>query len=145
MDLLNTTFDATKYANSLSSDMYAKYFIAFDVRSVHILRIQEGLNDEYENEDGSVLFEHEMIDYAYDLINYFEEEYSVKYNGDDRLFIDSMAKKFGMKKVLQIVADYDEQNGYENYDCKSEHCSVDEMVNRYVLRDGFDKLSSISI
>lgn len=143
MDLLNTTFDATKYANSLSGDMYKAYYIAFDVRSVHILRVQEGLNDEYEDEDGSVLLEHEMIDYAYDLIRYFEEEYKVKYDGDDRLFIDAMIKKFGIKKVLQIVAKYDEENGYENYDCKSMHTSVDHVISEYIIQDS--KVSNVSI
>ena len=143
MDLLNTTFDATKYANTLSGDMYKGYYIAFDVRSVHILRVQENLNDDYEYEEGSIMLEHEMIDYANDIIDFFEEEYQVKYTGDDRTFINAMMTRFGTKKVLQIIADYDAQNGYENYDYKTEYTTVQRMIDEYIIQDS--TLSNISI
>lgn len=120
MDLISTTFDCSKYGASKSHDLYVRYFIAFDVRSVHILRIQENINDDYEEDEGSVLIEHEMVNYFPDIIRYFEEHYDIgEYMGDDRIFIDKMIATLGIEKVLKAIVDYDEENGYENYDCKS--------------------------
>ncbi|MEE3344717.1 MAG: hypothetical protein VZS44_11525, partial [Bacilli bacterium] len=145
--LLSTTFDCTNYAKTVSKGYasYVKYFVAFDVRSVHILRILENLNVDYDEEEGSTLIEHEMIDYAYDLINYFEEEKGIEYDGDDRLFIDEMIEKFGITDVLKTVVDYDDSNGYENYEYEARHCSVDSMVQDCVFGNGFDTLSNITI
>lgn len=146
MNLLNTNFDCSKYANAKSKGCYVKYFIGFDVRSVHVLRIQENINEDYEDEEGCTLLEHDMIDYFPNLISYFEEETDIgKYDGDDRRFIDWLieTKHMLMTDILKHIVDYDDYNGYENYDCTSDHCSVDKMVNQYINSNG--DLSTISI
>lgn len=145
MDLLNTTYDCSKYGNAKSGGMYVKYFIAFDVRSVHILRVQENLNEDYEPEEGCNLIEHEQIDYYPALIDYFEEKYGFTYKGDDRLFPQKMIAKYKIVEVLKTIADYDEENGYENYDYKCSYDSIDEIVQSDILQDGMDNLSTTTI
>ena len=63
MNYLSTVFDCSKYACEKLKGTYVKYYIAFDVRSIHILRVQTGYNEEYEPEEDCVLLEHEMVDY----------------------------------------------------------------------------------
>ena len=144
IDLLSTTFDCSKYGNAKSNGMYVKYFIAFDVRSVHILRIQENINADYEYEEGYTLLEHELIDYFPKIIRDFEEKYNFDYEGDDRLFISQMIKEHSIVEVLKTIADIDEENGYENWDYNSFKESVDTVVNREIIGD-FSSIHSITI
>lgn len=144
MNLLNTNFDCSKYAKAKLGENFVKYFIGFDVRSVHILRFQENINEEYEEEDGCILLEHEMIDYFPDVESYFEEEKNVpEYNGDDRAYIDWLMKRMSMTDILKTIVELDDYNGLENYDCTSEYCSLDEMVDRYINSNG--NISNITI
>lgn len=144
MDLLSTVFDCSKYANA-KEETFVKYYIAFDVRSVHVLRVQENINDEYEHEDGCVLLEHGMYDYNYQVIEYFEENMNIdRYDGDDRLFIDKMFKTLGKVETLKAIVDMDAENGFENEECKSfDDMTVDEVVDQEIIKG--DDLSSISI
>ena len=144
MHLLNTVFDCSKYAAAKTNDYYKKYFIAFDVRSVHVLRIIEGYNDEYDEDPESILLEHDIVDYFPKLIRYFENEVGIKeYDGDDRLFIEYLQNQFEMTDILKHIVDYDEYNGFENWDCRSDYTTVEDMVNEEIIRD--DTLSNITI
>lgn len=136
MDLLSTVFDCSKYANA-KEETFVRYFIAFDVRSVHVLRVQENINDEYEHEDGCVLLEHGMYDYNYQVIEYFEENMNIdRYTGDDRLFIEKMFKTLGQVDTLKAIVDMDAENGFENEDCKSfNYMTVDEVVDEEIIQD----------
>lgn len=136
MDLLSTVFDCSKYANA-KEETLVRYFIAFDVRSVHVLRVQENINDEYEHEDGCVLLEHGMYDYNYQVIEYFEENMNIdRYTGDDRLFIEKMFKTLGQVDTLKAIVDMDAENGFENEDCKSfNYMTVDEVVDEEIIQD----------
>lgn len=144
MDLLSTVFDCSKYANA-KEETLVRYFIAFDVRSVHILRVQENINDEYEHEDGCVLLEHGMYDYNYQVIEYFEENMNIdRYTGDDRLFIEKMFNTLGKVETLKAIVDMDAENGFENEECQSfNYMTVDEVVDQEIIKG--DDLSSISI
>lgn len=144
MDLLSTVFDCSKYANA-KEETFVRYYIAFDVRSVHVLRVQENINDEYEHEDGCVLLEHGMYDYNYKVIEYFEENMNIdRYDGDDRLFIDKMFKTLGKVETLKAIVDMDAENDFENEDCRSfNYMTVDEVVDQEIIKG--DDLSSISI
>ena len=144
MDLLSTVFDCSKYANA-KEETFVRYYIAFDVRSVHILRVQENINDEYEHEDGCVLLEHGLYDYNYQVIEYFEENMNIdRYTGDDRLFIEKMFNTLGKVETLKAIVDMDAENGFENEDCHSfNSMTVDEVVDQEIIKD--DDLSSISI
>ena len=145
MNLLSTVFDCSKYACEKLKGTYVKYYIAFDVRSVHILRIQTGYNEEYEPEEDCVLLEHEMGDYYPEIISYFEDENYIKeYTGDDRSFIDWLKNKMQMTDILKAIVDWDEQNGLENWDCRDfPYGDVDEIVDEYIIQS--DTLSSITI
>ena len=136
MDLLSTVFDCSKYANA-KEETFVRYFIAFDVRSVHVLRVQENINDEYEHEDGCVLLEHGMYDYNYQVIEYFEENMNIdRYTGDDRMFIEKMFKTLGQVDTLKAIVDMDAENGFENEDCKSfNYMTVDEVVDEEIIQD----------
>lgn len=144
MDLLSTVFDCSKYANA-KEETFVKYFIAFDVRSVHVLRVQENINDEYDYEEGCVLLEHGMYDYNYQVIDYFEENMNIdRYDGDDRLFIEKMFKTLGKVETLKAIVDMDAENGFENEDCRSfNYMTVDEVVDQEIIKG--DDLSPISI
>lgn len=146
MDLLNITFDCTEYAKSKADNNFVKYFVAFDVHSVHILRILTDINTNYDEDPGKVLVEHELVDYYPALISYFEENLNIPtYEGDDRMFINEMLDRFEMEDILKAVVDYDSSNGYENWDCEAEYSDVEETVKDKVLHDGLDTLSDIKI
>lgn len=136
MDLLSTVFDCSKYANA-KDETFVRYFIAFDVRSVHVLRVQENINDDYEPEDGCVLLEHGMYDYNWRVIEYFEENMNIdRYTGDDRRFIEKMFKTLGPVETLKAIVDMDAENGFENEDCKSfNYMTVDEVVDEEIIQD----------
>lgn len=144
MDLLSTVFDCSKYANA-KDEIYVKYYIAFDVRSVHVLRVQENINDDYEYEDGCVLLEHGMYDYNWRVIEYFEENMNIdRYTGDDRLFIEKMFKTLGPVETLKAIVGMDAENGFENEECQSfNYMTVDEVVDQEIIKG--DGLSPISI
>lgn len=147
MNYLSTVFDCSKYACARLKGNYVKYYIAFDVRSIHILRVQTGYNEEYEPEDDCVLLEHEMVDYVPEIISYFEEEKLIdkEYMGRDaRKFIDWVESKMDMTNILKAIVDWDEQNGLENWDCRDfPYGDVDEIVDEYIIQS--DTLSSITI
>ena len=145
MDLLNTTFDCSKYASTKEGGIYVKYFVAFDVLSVHTLRIQENINDEYDDDDGCVLLEHNQIDYYPGITDYFKERFGIDSPRDVRLFISKCMERIPTPDILKAIVDYDADTGFEQYDCCSEYCTIDEMVNERVLRDGLDNLSSLTI
>lgn len=144
MDLLSTVFDCSKYANA-KDETFVKYFIAFDVRSVHILRVQENINDDYEPEDGCVLLEHGMYDYNWKVIEYFEENMNIdRYTGDDHRFIEKMFNTLGKVETLKAIVDMDAENGFENEECQSfDYLTVDEVVDQEIIKG--DDLSPISI
>ena len=56
-----------------------------------------------------------------------------------------MIAKYKIVEVLKTIADYDEENGYENYDYKCSYDSVDEIVQSDILQDGMDNLSTTTI
>lgn len=144
MNLLSTNFDCSKYANAKSQGYFCRYYIGLDVRSVHILRIIENMNSDYDEEKGCVVLEEEIVDYSPELILYFEEEKGTgRYKGGDRRFIDWLSSKMSMTEILKSIVDYDDSNGYETYDYKAEYCTVDEMIAEYISSEG--KLSDISI
>lgn len=148
MNYLSTVFDCSKYACEKLKGTYVKYYIAFDVRSIHILRVQTGYNEEYEPEDDCVLLEHEMVDYFPEIISYFEEEKLIdkEYTGDDRQFIKWLEETMNMNMtdILKAIVDWDEQNGLENWDCRDFPMGdVDEIVDEYIIQS--DTLSSITI
>lgn len=146
MNLLSTTFDCTKYAQE-KYEAIGKYFIGFDVRSVHILRFISGINGDYEEDEDSTIFEHELIDYGYDLIDYFEENYDIKFpeTADTRKFMDFLQKKMEMKDILKAIVDLDiDEKGMENWEYVAEYCDLDTMVDEYALSDG-SILSDITI
>lgn len=137
MDLLSTVFDCSKYANA-KDETFVKYFIAFDVRSVHILRVQEDI-------DGCVLLEHGMYDYNWKVIEYFEENMNIdRYTGDDHRFIEKMFNTLGKVETLKAIVDMDAENGFENEECQSfDYLTVDEVVDQEIIKG--DDLSPISI
>ena len=137
MDLLSTVFDCSKYANA-KDETFVKYFIAFDVRSVHILRVQEDI-------DGCVLLEHGMYDYNWKVIEYFEENMNIdRYTGDDHRFIKKMFNTLGKVETLKAIVDMDAENGFENQECQSfDYLTVDEVVDQEIING--DHLSPISI
>ena len=146
MNYLSTVFDCSKYACAKLRGNYVKYYIAFDVRSIHILRVQTGYNEEYEPEEGCVLLEHEMVDYYPEIIRYFEENklIDMEYTGDVRKFIDWLEYKIERTDILKAIVDWDEQNGLENWDCRGFPMGdVDEIVDEYIIQS--DTLSSITI
>ena len=146
MNYLSTVFDCSKYACEKLKGSYVKYYIAFDVRSIHILRVQTGYNEEYEPDEDCVLLEHEMVDYFPEIIRYFEEEklHNYEYKGSDRTFIEHMESIMDMTEILKTIVNWDEQNGLENWDCRDfPYGDVDEIVDEYIIQS--DTLSSITI
>lgn len=146
MNYLSTVFDCSKYACEKLKGSYVKYYIAFDVRSIHILRVQTGYNEEYEPEEDCVLLEHEMVDYYPEIIRYFEENklIDMEYTRDVCKFIDWLEYKIERTDILKAIVDWDEQNGLENWDCRGFPMGdVDEIVDEYIIQS--DTLSSITI
>ena len=120
---LGHVFDLTEYAKKAfgaCADYSAGYFICEDTWDFHVYRIQIGINSEYEDEEDTKIVEWEQI-HKSDLIDYLAEEDIVTLPlGDERVVIDRYIgnndEKF--RQICKAVADYDYDNGFENWDVK---------------------------
>lgn len=117
---------------SYTKNCYKGLYICFDTHDIWISRVQEGINGEYEEEEGKWLIERNKID-KYDFCEFLKEKKNDDSNITDRLTRDFYIDKcFPANEILENVILMDDDAGLENWD----NCECDSLEEAIEVIDG---------
>lgn len=111
--------EMTKELDLTSYEGYKDIYVWIDIDTIHISRVLEGYNDEYDREDGKIILEQKDI-FFFDLINFLNEEKEMKIKDEYKekgLFHDFI-EQFDKREVAKWIIDYDDFTGLESDDYK---------------------------
>jgi hypothetical protein len=132
-------YDVTKVMNEMiknkelihyEKDDFVGLYICKDVRDFWIARVSEGLNSDYEIEEGTFLIEREKLG-KYDFIEFYVEKTNKDIHKKEIEDIINSIDDLKLIKNLILYDDYKGLEGWDNLECNS----LNEVIEN--LDDGF--------